>query len=209
MVKDAVPVAAVDDNELRTWRRSERERLLAIRMALSPAQIAEWGRAIDLHVEQMFPRLHDGIVGFCWPYRNEYDARHLMRRVRERGGRTALPVVVAPRAPLEFRLWRPGDALAEGVYGIPYPAAGEAVVPDAVLVPMNGFDAQGWRLGYGGGFFDRTLASRSPPPLTIGVAFECARIESVRPQPYDVPMDWVVTERGAWPAPAAQRRNSR
>jgi 5-formyltetrahydrofolate cyclo-ligase len=200
---------SLEGEALRAWRRAERERLVALRMDKAAAQIADWGRSIEAHVEQAFPMLHGGIVGFCWPYRNEYDARGLMRRVRDRGGRSALPVVIAPRMPLEFRVWQPGDALVEGVYGIPYPAAGEPVRPDVLLVPMNGFDAQGYRLGYGGGFFDRTLAALSPRPLAIGVAFECARIDTVHPQAHDIPMDWVVTERGAWPAPAAQRRNSR
>jgi 5-formyltetrahydrofolate cyclo-ligase len=152
---------------------------------------------IDAHLQHAFPDLHEGIVGFCWPWRNEYDARHVMQRVRAHGGRTALPVVLAPRTPLEFRLWSPGDPLTEGVYGIPYPASGEVVAPRYLIVPMNGFDREGYRLGYGGGFFDRTLASLEPRPCSIGVGFELAAMATLHPQSYDIPMDWIVTETGA------------
>ena len=125
-----------------------------------------------------------------------------MYRLRKRGARALLPVVIGSGQPLIFRHWKPGDVLAKGVYDIPYPANGDAVVPDVALVPMNGFDAGGYRLGYGGGFFDRTLASfRSggqTRPLAIGVAYELARMATIHPQPHDIPMDYVVTERGVY-----------
>ena len=111
-----------------------------------------------------------------------------------------MPVVVAKAAPLQFRAWWPGAPMTTGVYGIPIPDGTALVVPDAAIVPMNGFDAQGYRLGYGGGYFDRTLESTSPPPLAIGVAFEFAGLPSIRPQPHDVPMDFVVTEAGIYVA---------
>ena len=111
---------------------------------------------------------------------------------------TALPVVVAPRQPLVFREWHPGVTLASGALGIPYPVGSDPVVPTAVLVPMNGWDEAGYRLGYGGGFFDRTLASLAKKPVVIGVSYELARIKTIRPQSWDIPMDWVVTERGVY-----------
>ncbi len=89
--------------------------------------------------------------------------------------------------------------MAVGKLDIPYPAAGAELAPATVLLPMNGFDAQGYRLGYGGGFFDRTLASlRARKPLVIGVAFELAAIDTIHPQPWDIPVDYVVTERGVY-----------
>jgi 5-formyltetrahydrofolate cyclo-ligase len=105
---------------------------------------------------------------------------------------------VAPRQPLEFREWHPGVELATGPLDIPYPARSPVVVPDAVLLPMNGWDQAGYRLGYGGGFFDRTLASFSKKPAVIGVAYEIARMETIHPQSWDIPVDWVVTERGVY-----------
>ena len=191
----------MDAEALKAWRGAQRKRLLAARLALDAAELLRLREAIDAHLEPAFARPAGCVVAFCWPVRNEYDARHLAGRLRSRGARTALPVVVAPRAPLEFRLWTPGDALANGALDIPYPAAGAPVRPGIALVPMNAFDAQGYRLGYGGGFFDRTLAALSAQgdrPVAIGVAYESARIETIHPQDYDVPMDYVATERGIY-----------
>ncbi|MEQ1774835.1 MAG: 5-formyltetrahydrofolate cyclo-ligase [Burkholderiales bacterium] len=194
-------------DELKKWRKSERARLIAARMALNAEQLAGNRQAIDAHLTRVLPNFARGIIAFCWPYRNEYDARYLARRLRTLGASTALPVVIASGQPLIFRLWKPGGALAKGVYDIPYPASGGAVIPDVALVPMNGFDAGGYRLGYGGGFFDRTLAAMcagdSPRSVAIGVAYELARMETIHPQPYDIPMDYVVTERGVY-----ERKNS-
>lgn len=191
----------MDPEQLKRWRSAERKHLLAARLALDAVALERLRKAIDTHLERAFPGLSGHVVAFCWPIQNEYDARHLARRLRARGARTALPVVVAPRTPLAFRLWIPGDPLAQGALGIPYPAAGDVVVPGVALVPMNGFDALGYRLGYGGGFFDRTLAAlaaQGNKPVAIGVAYEAARIETIHPQDYDVPMDYVVTERGVY-----------
>ena len=85
-----------------------------------------------------------------------------------------------------------------GPLDIPYPAGSPEVVPEAVLLPMNGWDPQGYRLGYGGGFFDRTLASLAKRPLTIGVTYELAKLATIHPQSWDIPMDYVVTERGVY-----------
>jgi 5,10-methenyltetrahydrofolate synthetase len=83
-----------------------------------------------------------------------------------------------------------------GVYDIPYPAEGSVVQPDALLIPMVGFDAVGYRLGYGGGYYDRTVASLAPRPCLIGVSYELGRIETIRPLTHDIRMDYVVTEAG-------------
>lgn len=192
----------MDPEDLKRWRKEERERLVAARLALDAGALKTFRSVIDTHLEEAFPGLARGTLAFCWPFKNEYDPRFLGHRLRERGALTALPVVVAPRQPLIFRLWKPGDELAKGVYDIPYPAAGDPVVPDFALVPMNGFDEGGYRLGYGGGFFDRTLASvRAANPnamVAIGVAYEIARMRTIEPQAYDIPMDYVVTERGVY-----------
>jgi 5-formyltetrahydrofolate cyclo-ligase len=188
----------MDIETLKRWRRAERQRLVAARLALDAATLESWRQSIDTHIERTFPGLAKATLAVCWPIRNEYDPRHLARRLRERGARTALPVVVAPRTPLKFREWHPGVRLAEGAMGIPYPVDSAELAPDAVLLPMNGWDAQGYRLGYGGGFFDRTLASLARKPATIGVSYELARLETIHPQSWDIPLDYVVTERGVY-----------
>jgi len=190
--------------ELKAWRKAERERLVAAREALDALALDGYRRRIDAHLERAFPGLRAIAFAFCWPIRNEYDARHLARTLRAAGALTALPVFVAPKTPLEFREWHPGVELARGPLNIPYPVGSKELEPRAVLLPMNGWDAQGYRLGYGGGFFDRTLASLTDKPLVIGISYELARMQTIHPQPWDIPMDYVVTERGVYRRDAAE-----
>lgn len=184
--------------ELKAWRKTERTRLIAARVALGAATLERFRQRIDSHLERSFPGLAAAKLAFCWPIQGEYDARHLARTLRARGALTALPVVVAPGRPLVFREWHPGVELAVGALDIPYPARSPEVVPDAVLLPMNGWDRAGYRLGYGAGFFDRTLAALEKKPMVIGVSYEMAGMESIHPQRWDIPVDWVVTERGVY-----------
>ena len=184
--------------DLKSWRRSERERLIAARAALSPDVLEARRLRIDRYLELSFPGLANSRLAFCWPIKGEYDARHFARTLRDKGALTALPVVVAPRTPLRFREWHPGVELAKGPLDIPYPANSSEVTPSSVLLPMNGWDRQGYRLGYGGGFFDRTLASLAKKPIVIGIAYEMARMETIHPQSWDIPVDYVVTEAGVY-----------
>jgi 5-formyltetrahydrofolate cyclo-ligase len=184
--------------ELKRWRKAERARLIAAREALSVATLEQFRHHIDTHLGRAFPGLATSTLAFCWPIRGEYDARHLARTLRERGALTALPVVVGKNQPLIFREWHPGVALATGALDIPYPVDSRELAPQAVLLPMNGWDAGGYRLGYGAGFFDRTLASLPKKPAVIGVSYELARMDTIHPQAWDIPVDWVVTERGVY-----------
>ena len=184
--------------DLKAWRKRERERLIAERAGTAKEIIESRRERIDRFLERAFPGLARMTVGFCWPIKNEYDARHLAKTLRERGALTALPVVVAPKTPLIFREWHPGIVLAKGPLDIPYPVNSREVTPDAVLLPMNGWDAQGYRLGYGAGFFDRTLASLPKKPVVVGVTYELARVATIHPQSWDIPADFVVTERGVY-----------
>jgi 5-formyltetrahydrofolate cyclo-ligase len=188
----------VDAAALKIWRKAERNRLIQERVALREDTVAAHRQRIDRILERAFPGLPRMRVAFCWPIKNEYDARHFAKTLRDRGALTALPVVVAPKAPLIFREWHPGVMLATGALDIPYPVNSDEVVPEAVLLPMNGWDAKGYRLGYGAGFFDRTLASLAKKPAVIGVTYEMARMDTIHPQPWDIPADYVVTERGVY-----------
>ncbi len=120
---------------------------------------------------------------------------------RRQGHLIALPVVVAAGAPLGFREWLPEDPLPLDRYGIPSPVQGQWLQPERILLPLNAFDAAGYRLGYGGGYFDRTLASLAPRPLAIGVGFEMNRVDSIFPEAHDQRVDWIVTEAGVFPVP--------
>ena len=107
----------------------------------------------------------------------------------------ALPVVVAKSEPVEFWRWQPGAAMQRGFWNIPIPAERHAVTPDALLIPLVGYDSAGFRLGYGGGYYDRTLAALAPRPFCIGAGYDSAELATIHPQPHDIPMDLIVTER--------------
>ncbi len=171
--------------------------MVARRAALPPERYRALCAALGEHLAAL-PHEALAVVAFCWPIRNEPDLAPTLARWRQRGSVTALPVVVAADAPLAFRRWQPGEALAEDRYGIPTPLAGPFLVPSAILLPLNAFDAAGFRLGYGGGYFDRSLAALAPRPLAVGVGFEINRVASIHPQPHDQRLDWIVTEAGAW-----------
>jgi 5-formyltetrahydrofolate cyclo-ligase len=186
----------VEGAALKAWRRAERERLIALRRSLAPAERRAFGRAIEAQLFSLLTELRPRFLGAYWPFRAEFDPRPLLARLTEEGVRIALPAVVDKKGPLEYRAWRPGESLIDGVWGIPTPEKREIVLPEAVLVPLVGFDRASYRLGYGGGYFDRTLAALAPRPLAIGIGFEILQIETIHPQPHDMPMDLVVTEKG-------------
>ncbi|MCL2829125.1 MAG: 5-formyltetrahydrofolate cyclo-ligase [Betaproteobacteria bacterium] len=187
------PGAADDENIRRLLRRS----LLARRQALAETEVVRLSAAICARLATEFPELARAAVAFCWPVKNEPDLRPLMGEWHQAGARIALPVVVGADEPLAFRSWQPGQALREDRYGIPTPEAGDFLLPEVVIAPVLAFDANGYRLGYGGGFFDRTLAELAPRPLAIGVGFGFQQVESIRPQPHDKRLDAVVTEEGS------------
>jgi 5-formyltetrahydrofolate cyclo-ligase len=188
----------MDPGAVKTWRRGERQRLLALRTGATPALRREWGSAIKMRLHAILRERPGITLGVYWPFQAEFDPRPLVRELIEHGFTAALPVVVDKKGPLEYRLWRPGDPLVDGVWGIPIPERHEIAVPQAVLAPLVGFDRQCYRLGYGGGYFDRTLAALTPKPLAIGVGFELSRLETIYPQPFDVPMDLIVSEAGIY-----------
>jgi 5-formyltetrahydrofolate cyclo-ligase len=183
-------------DEIKRWRKEQRARLIARRQAIPQPERQRLQPLIIGFIERHFPELASGLIGFYWPFRGEVGLHGLIRRLVAQGARAALPVVVEKGQPLEFWAWRPGAPLARGVWNIPIPAEREVVRPTGLLVPLVGFDADGFRLGYGGGYYDRTLAAMAPKPLTIGIGFELGRLPTIHPQPHDVPMDAIVTEAG-------------
>ncbi len=175
------------------WRKEERARLIAARMALSADARKSNALAISGQLGELVPANPATIVSVYWPFRGEPDLRPWMAEMCAAGAAVALPVVEDKGRPLVFRLWRPGARLVRGVWNIPCPAEGAAVVPNVVVAPVVGFDRKNYRLGYGGGYYDRTLAAFESPPCVIGVAHPLLAIETIYPQPHDIAMDWIVT----------------
>ncbi len=191
-----VPGTNADWPAVNAWRRSMRVELIARREAADTADRRAAGAAVNALIEAAFAPPPGGIVAFCWPYRGEVDVRFAVYAFRRRGAVAALPEVAGKGCPLQFRQWWPGAPMAAGALGIPAPVGTGLVVPAVALVPVVGFDGQGYRLGYGGGYFDRTLAAARPRPLAVGVGTEAARLPTIHPQPHDIPMHFIVTEAG-------------
>jgi 5-formyltetrahydrofolate cyclo-ligase len=189
-------------DEVKRWRRARREELIGRRLALPQSERRDLQARIIGLLTARFPELARGLIGFYLPIRSEIGLHPLVRRLVEQGAGAALPVVVEKRRPLEFHAWRPGDRLERGFWDIPVPAERRVVRPTILLVPLVGFDPQGYRLGYGGGYYDRTLAAMRPRPRAIGVGYELGRLETIHPQPHDIPMDAIVTEAGVLGPPA-------
>ncbi len=180
--------------EIATWRQDERKRLL------------EWRRSLPLHdratlmapmldnLRIVLERLSFGTLGIYWPIQREVDIRPLAGEVCDRrGAELALPVVVEKGAPLEYWQWRLGDPIERGFWSIPVPKHRQPVEPDAVVAPLVGFYDH-FRLGYGGGYFDRTLGAARKRPYAIGLGFEYTRLDSFIDQPHDIPMNVIVTD---------------
>ena len=185
-------------DEVRPWRREQRTRLIAYRSGLAREQRdAVRGRVVPLL--RQVPGLTEATIGFYFPFKGEIDLRPLLRELVAGGAKAALPAVVEKAKPVEFRAWHPGVTMERGIWDIPVPAPGNPVRPTLLFVPLVGFDAAGYRLGHGGGYYDRTLAILAPKPLCIGVGYEATQLDTIHPQPHDIPMDAIATEAGlAW-----------
>jgi 5-formyltetrahydrofolate cyclo-ligase len=198
---DESDLNSADWPEINAWRKEQRARIRAARLALPPAERRTLRERVAAHVEGAFPELDGLPVGFYWPLRGELDMLPMLKRHVAAGGPAALPVVVDRQGPVEWRRWTPATKMEPGVWNIPVPAGRDLLEPAALLVPLLGFDAAGYRLGNGGGYYDRTLAAMAARPLTIGLGFELGRLETIHPQPHDIPLDAIVTETGLhWPA---------
>jgi 5-formyltetrahydrofolate cyclo-ligase len=179
-------------------KKDWRARLLATR--LEAASDTARNGALQARLAALVERLAPLSIGFYWPLRGEFDARGWIAAWLAGGPsrRAALPVIAERHAPLAFHLWTPDAPLREGHHGIPEPASQQAVTPDLLLVPCVGFDSEGYRLGYGGGYYDRTLAAwpGDALPVTVGIAYEACRIDDgvLEREAHDLPLDAIVTD---------------
>ena len=198
---DPLAVDPEQAHDVARWRTAERKRLREARRGLTSPQRHAIHEALMAGLERQIAvqsaGTGHGIVAFYWPIKDEPDLRSLMTEMHASGRRIALPLVETRAAPLVFRQWTPETRMERGHWNIPVPP-GDApeVTPDVVLAPLMGWDREGYRLGYGGGYFDRTLAALSPRPFSIGVGLAAAQLPTIYPQPHDIPMDVILTERG-------------
>ena len=198
---DPLGVDPEQARDVARWRRSERTRLRNARMALSVAERSAASQAIAEHLRALLNTRFNGargrIFSAYWPIKGEPDLRPLMSDLHASGVTIALPIVETKAAPLVFRRWTPDTKMVRGDWNIPVPPReAETLTPEITLAPVMGWDDLGFRLGYGGGYFDRTLAACAPRPATIGIGFQAARLATIYPQPHDIPLDIILTEAG-------------
>ena len=153
-------------------------------------------RRVNDELWQWLSALPVAMIGFCAPIRAEVDCRPAVLRLIAAGWQACMPVVVEPQQPMQFRRWRADTVMTTDPHGIPVPAEGECPPPAVLLLPLVAYDAAGYRLGYGGGYFDRTLAACHPRPLTIGIGYAATRLASMAPAPHDIPLDAVLSDAG-------------
>ena len=187
-------------------KKKLRERLLAERQAL-PNRLAVTER-LQRVMRLWLLRRNDVTIGAYWPIKGEFDPLPALHRWKEDGElleepqrrRIGLPVVDKEHKTLKFHAWYPGCPMEEDAYGIPKPKETEVIVPTLLFVPCVGYGPGGYRLGYGGGFYDRTLAAVQPHPYTVGLSFAHGFIEDLMPEPHDIALDAILNENGAvWP----------
>jgi len=181
--------------EVRAWRREKRAALIGFRSSLPREERDSVRDRIVARLREI-PNLASETIGFYMPFKGEVDLRGFLRGLLASGAKAALPAVIEKARPVEFRAWYPGVKMERGIWDIPVPAPGNPVLPTLLFVPLVGFDAAGYRLGHGGGYYDRTLAALSPRPRAIGVGYEATRLATIHPQPHDIPMDAIATEAG-------------
>jgi 5-formyltetrahydrofolate cyclo-ligase len=191
------PPASKSWDDIKAWRKTQRDALIKARpqdaneRRLRSAPILEQLSAELRAIRGTLP-----VLGIYWPFRGEIDVRDLAHRHLEAGGIVALPVVVEKNAAVQFWRWRPEIPMSRGLFNIPIPGECEIVRPDVLIVPLVGFDRAGYRLGYGGGYYDRTLAASHPRPRTLAIAFAESELDTIYPQPHDIPMSRIITDAG-------------
>jgi 5-formyltetrahydrofolate cyclo-ligase len=189
--------------QIMEWRREQRRRLIEERLAMPVAERQEASARIAENLDALFRGrgwLRPGtVVSAWWPLRGEPDLRPWLGRLVDEGVVPALPLVVEKGAPLKFRAWKPGSRMEKGFWDIPQPAEPVEVEPDLLIAPGVGFDRAGFRLGYGGGYFDRTLAARIAAGKAyhaVIAAYSRTVLDSIHPLPHDIGFAAVVTELG-------------
>lgn len=187
---------SVEEADVTHWRDAQRQHLIDFRQGLPTQERDRLSSNIIDEIKQRVDPGPDLCISVYWPYRGEPSLHELMSSCHAKGSRIALPVVIEKQGPLIFREWVPGCKLERGVLKIPIPTDGVELIPNVVIAPLVGFDQQCYRLGYGGGYFDRTLAAMSQRPFIIGIGHPGLELATIYPQAHDIPMDIIITGKG-------------
>jgi 5-formyltetrahydrofolate cyclo-ligase len=167
------------------------------RAKLGAEERAEAAKLAAAHLFSDVPISEDAIIACYWPIRDEIDCKPVLVHFMDAFRTVCLPVTLGDAEPLEFRVWEQGAQLYEAGFGSLAPAEGAPVVePDVIIIPLLGFDKHGTRLGYGRGYYDRTVAVMKKKPVLIGYAFGAQELPEIPRDAHDVPMDYLVTETG-------------
>lgn len=184
-----------DSFEVQAWRQQQREQLIAARQAINAPLRQQWQHHVNTQLLKYLDQLQPGNIGFYLPIRGELDCRPLATELINKGWRCAVPVMRKGIKTLKFCQWTPDTKMIPGIWGIPVPEQQIVLSPDVLIIPLVGHDRNGYRLGYGGGYYDRTLAILPVKPVTIGVGLEQGKLNTIHPHQFDIPMDLVVTEQ--------------
>ncbi|MFM2324595.1 MAG: 5-formyltetrahydrofolate cyclo-ligase [Brachymonas denitrificans] len=192
--------------DIKNGKKSLRERLIRERLDL-PNRL-ELSEQLQRVMRFWLVDRQDTVIGAYWPIKGEFDPLPALHRWKEDGElleepqlrRIALPVINKEHKTLTFHAWYPGCPMEEDAYGIPKPKDTELVTPTLLFVPCVGYGPGGYRLGYGGGFYDRTLAVLEPHPFTVGLGFTHGFLEDLLPDEHDIPLDAILNDNGVvWP----------
>lgn len=193
---ELVEYDAVAARDVGVWRKSERERLICFRQAISKDVRQEYASNACAQLFDLIKPNSNHVISAYWPFRGEMDLRPFMEKAIGAEATIVLPVVEVRNAPLVFRRWTPGAKMERGIWNILQPVNPELFQPNVLIAPLVGFDEKGFRLGHGGGYYDRTLAAFAVQPFKIGVGFIEQRLNTIYPQPHDVPMDAILHSSG-------------
>jgi 5-formyltetrahydrofolate cyclo-ligase len=185
------------DDAIEQQKAALRVEAHAARAALSGEERADAAKAVATHFFEHVAYSPQDVIAGYWRIRDELDCQPILIRLMDSAQRVVLPVVMGADAPLDLRVWEMDQPLYEAGFGTLAPSdLAPRAVPDIILMPLLGFDSTGTRLGYGGGYYDRTLAGLAKKPLLVGLAFAAQELSHIPREAHDIPLDAVVTEAG-------------
>lgn len=184
-----------NSTNLEVKKQALRQELLVLRANMP--ERAERERVLANRTRRWLNTMPTSRLAFYWPVRGECDLTTVIAQWLAADPKRCAALPVIEGDVLNFLTWMPGAPMVQGPYGIATPPNTAApITPQVLLVPCVGVDQNRYRLGYGGGYYDRTLARLSPRPVTVGICFDCGRVKHLAPQPHDIRMDLVITESG-------------